>query len=158
MNDLSLADLFLVGLVLDISGAILLARGLLLSPRELSRLNTFWGVGYGQHEDRIRNRVSGEFGVTYLVAGFLLQAAGYSFAISGVETKTGGDRLLVALAMAAVVAGLAWAGWWQFRERRVRALRALTEAIANESEAAGAEIRAKEREQEMSDVPSDPEA
>ena len=68
MTELSLADLFLVGLVLDISGAVLLARGLLLSPSELSRLNTVWGSAAGVHEDRIRNRVAAEFGVAYLAS------------------------------------------------------------------------------------------
>jgi hypothetical protein len=145
MSHLSLADLFLVGLVLDVSGALLLARGLLLSPRELSRLNTFWGVGYGQHEDRIRNRVAGEFGVTYLVAGFLLQAAGYSFAIAGTPTRTGGDRFLYAWGLALLVGGLAWATWVTMRGRKEASL---IGAIEGQREAAVEDIEASEDDQE----------
>jgi hypothetical protein len=148
VNHLSLADLFLVGLVLDVSGAVLLARGLLLTPRELSRLNTYWGVGHGQHEDRVRNRVSGEFGVAYLVAGFLLQAAGYSFAIAGTPTRTGDGRLLFAWAMALVVGGLAWGAWATLRGTRISRL---TEAIDGEREAAVADIEAAEGAQKQTE-------
>jgi hypothetical protein len=90
-------DLFLVGLVFDISGAVLLAKGLLLSPRTLSKLNTYWGLSHGQPQDRVDNRVAGEFGVTYLVLGFALQFVGYSLNIGGVSTKSGSVRLLGAL-------------------------------------------------------------
>ena len=138
---LSLTDLFLVGLALDISGATLLAKGLLLSPRALARLNTNWGVGYGQHEDRCRNRVLGEFGVIYLVAGFALQAVGYSLEIGGVLSKTGTGRLVAALAMAAAGAGIAWALWGLLKERRFNALLA---AVESQSDAAGKEIEAAE--------------
>lgn len=141
MDHLSLVDLLLVGLVLDISGAILLARGLLLSPRELSMLNTNWGVGYGQHEDRIRNRVSGEFGVAYLVGGFTLQVVGYSLAISGTPTHTGGGRLLVAWVLALAIGGLAWGAWASLRGRRIKAL---TVRIDGERAAAVEAIEAAE--------------
>jgi hypothetical protein len=107
----TLADLFLVGLVLDISGAVLLAKGLLLSPRTLSKLNTNWGLTYGQPRDRIDNRVAGEVGVVYLVLGFALQFVGYSLDIGGISTETGGDRLLVALGMGSVAAALAVINW-----------------------------------------------
>src|SRR4051794_26231200 len=103
----TLADLFLVGLVFDIAGAVLLAKGLLLSPRTLSKLNTYWGISHGQPRDRIDNRIAGEFGVVYLVLGFALQFVGYSLEIGGTSTKAGGERLMVALAMAAVAVGLA---------------------------------------------------
>jgi hypothetical protein len=139
---LSVTDLFLVGLALDISGAILLAKGLLLSPRALSRLNTYWGVGYGQHEDRLRNRVAGEFGVLYLVAGFVLQAVGYSLAIGGVQSRTGTNRLIVALVMAAVAAGIAWTGWALGQSRRIETL---TTAVEREGPAASQEIEAAEQ-------------
>lgn len=134
---LSLADLFLVGLALDISGAILLAKGLLLSPRALSRLNTWWGVSDGQHEDRCRNRVAGEFGVTYLVAGFTMQAVGYLLSVAGVRSETGTARLIAALAMALAVAGVAWMAWALLHGRRIETL---TGAIEKESPAAAQEI------------------
>lgn len=133
----TLADLFLVGLVLDISGAILLAKSLLLSPRTLSKLNTFWGVGYGQHQDRLDNRVAGEFGVAYLVLGFALQFVGYSLDIGGVSTATGGGRLAAALAMAAGALALAIIGWRALRPVRAASLEA---AIEREGVEASREI------------------
>jgi hypothetical protein len=129
----TLADLFLVGLVLDISGAILLAKGLLLSPRTLSKLNTFWGVGYGQHQDRVDNRVAGEFGVAYLVLGFALQFVGYLLDIGGVSTATGGDRLIAALVMAAGALALAMFGWRLLRPVRAASLEAAIECESTEA-------------------------
>jgi hypothetical protein len=142
MSYLSLNDLFLVGLALDISGAVLLAKGLLLSPRMLARLRTYWGLDAGNHEDRLQNRVAGEFGVSYLVAGFVLQFVGYSLEIAGVNSDTGARRLLAAVAMSAVVAGLAWAAWGLLHDRRLQTLEV---AIAAEREAAGQEIDAEEK-------------
>jgi hypothetical protein len=127
MSYLSLTDLFLVGLALDISGAVLLAKGLLLSPRELAKLNTNWGVGYGQHEDRLQNRVAGKFGVLYLVGGFTLQAAGYTTEIGGAKNETGITRMVVAIAAAVLIAGIAAAAWKLFRSAQIEKLRELVE-------------------------------
>jgi hypothetical protein len=134
---LSLTDLFLVGLAFDICGAILLAKGLLLSPRFLTKLNTWWGVSDGQHQDRCENRVAGEFGMSYLVVGFALQAVGYALDIAGVESETGLCRLIAGLLMALAAAAMAWSGWVLGRGPRLRALEA---AIERESDAAKAEI------------------
>lgn len=125
---LSLTDLFLVGLGLDISGAILLAKGLLLSPRELAMLNTMYGSGEGVHRDRCRNRALGEFGVTYLTAGFILQAVGYALEIGGHPSTTGTSRLLAALVLTAAVVAVAWTGWALLNSRRVDVLLAKAEA------------------------------
>jgi hypothetical protein len=125
---LSLTDLFLVGLGLDISGAILLAKGLLLSPRELAMLNTMYGSGEGVHRDRCRNRALGEFGVSFLTAGFSLQAVGYTLEIGGHPSTTGTNRLLVALAMTGAVVATAWIAWALLNARRVEALLAQAEA------------------------------
>ncbi len=138
---LSLTDLFLVGLAFDICGAVLLAKGLLLSPRLLSKLNTNWGVGYGQHRDRCENRVAGEFGMSYLVVGFLLQAVGYCLDIAGVQSETGTCRLIAGLLMAFVTATLAWAAWKLLRWPRLRTLEA---AIDRERKAAKREIEESE--------------
>lgn len=132
---LSLTDLFLVGLAFDICGAILLAKGLLSSPRALSKLNTFWGVGYGQHQDRCENRVDGEFGVSYLVLGFFFQAIGYSLDIAGVQNENGTRRLIAALLMASVAVALTWIAWRFLRGPRLHTLQA---AIEQEGQAAKA--------------------
>ena len=134
---LSLTDLFLVGLAFDICGAVLLAKGLLLSPRALSKLNTVWGVSDGQHQDRCENRVAGEFGMSYLVVGFVFQAVGYSLDIGGVQSETGICRLLAGLAMAGLAGATAWTAWKLLRGRRLRALEA---AVQREREVAKAEI------------------
>jgi hypothetical protein len=122
---LSLTDLFLVGLALDITGAVLLARGLLLSPANIRWVSgTVWGVSEGQLLDRCRNRVYGEFGVVYLFLGFLFQAAGYSFEVAGDNPDSGHGRLLAALALAtgaAVVATLLYLAFHGWRERRLLA-------------------------------------
>ena len=145
MDYLSLTDLFLVGLALDISGAVLLAKGLLLSPRMLARLNTVWGVGEGLHEDRLRNRVDGEFGIGYLVAGFTLQAVGYSLDIGGVPSETGRCRLIAAMTLAALAAGAAWAAWALLHKRRITALSAKSERA---HQAASKEINEAQRARE----------
>lgn len=123
MSDyLTLSDLFFVGLALDITGGVLLAKGLLLTPRELAMLNTMYGSGVGVHKDRCRNRVLGEFGVAYLTAGFVLQAVGYALQISGHPSETGGDRLLAALVMAVVAVAVAWVAFTLLHDRRTDAL------------------------------------
>lgn len=134
---LSLTDLFLVGLAFDICGAVLLAKGLLLSPRMLAKLNTNWGVGYGQHRDRCENRVAAEFGVGYLILGFILQAIGYALGIGGVDSATGACRLAAGLLMAVGAGAVGWAGWELFRRPR---LRSLETSIENERAAAKREI------------------
>jgi len=108
---LSLTDLFLIGLALDVCGAVLLAKGLLLGPRDIARLNTYWGINEGALSDRIQNRVYAEFGMLYLGVGFGLQAVGYSLEIGGIEAGTGPCRLIVAFAMATGVVGVASAAW-----------------------------------------------
>jgi hypothetical protein len=128
VNYLSLTDLFLVGLGLDISGAILLAKGLLLSPHELAMLNTVYGSAEGVHRDRCRNRALGEFGVLYLGAGFTLQALGYALEIGGHPSATGTDRLLAALAMTGIVVAVAWTAWALLSPRRVDVLLSKAEA------------------------------
>jgi len=138
---LSLTDLFLVGLAFDICGAILLAKGLLLSPRLLSKLNTWWGVSDRQHQDRCENRVAGEFGVAYLVVGFFLQAVGYSLDIAGVQSEAGTCRLIAGLLMAFAAGTLAWIAWELLQGPRLHALEA---AIEQERDAAKREIKESE--------------
>lgn len=108
MSYFSLTDLFLVGLALDISGAVLLAKGLLLSPEAISVVSgTYWDSNKGEAQDRCKNRVYGEFGIAYLGFGFALQALGYALDISGVHAGTGAGRLIAGLGMSAVAVGLA---------------------------------------------------
>ncbi len=124
-----MTDLFLVGLALDVTGAWLLAKGLLISALAISRISaTLWGGNPETAHDRCANRVDAEFGLTYLAAGFLLQAIGYSLEIAGVETGTGGRRLLAALTLSLVVAALAVVAYYSFHVGRVERLISETEA------------------------------
>jgi hypothetical protein len=123
VNSLSVTDLFLAGLALDISGAILLARGLLISPNMIVAVSaTLWGGNPETAKDRCRNRVDGEFGVAYLGLGFLLQATGYSLEIAGVHSETGTKRLIAALIVALVAFILAWIVWWPLHQIRLHRL------------------------------------
>jgi hypothetical protein len=108
LDYLSLTDLFIVGLALDITGAILLAKGLLISPATISNVSaTLWGGNPETARNRCRNRVDAEFGVAYLAGGFFLQAVGYSLDIGGVPSETGTGRLIAALGIALIIAALA---------------------------------------------------
>ena len=140
MDCLSLTDLFIVGLALDITGAILLAKGLLISPATISSVSaTLWGGNPETARDRCRNRVDGEFGVAYLAGGFFLQAVGYSLDIGGVPSETGTDRLIAALGMALIVAALSIGIYAVLHEKRERQL--IDEAEAED------ERREKEHEE-----------
>jgi hypothetical protein len=107
----SVTDLFVVGLALDISGALLLARGLMLPPGAIARLGTFWGLHSGDVVARIEDRTDTEFGLVALITGFGLQAVGYALVLLGIEAATGSAEGVTALCLG-VAAGLAvWALW-----------------------------------------------
>lgn len=95
----SITDLFMVGLGFDIAGAVLLLRGLLLSPGAIAALQTYHGINVGATLERAENRIDGFYGGFGLVAGFVLQAVGYAAELSGVEGATGTGRLVVALVL-----------------------------------------------------------
>lgn len=117
---LSLTDLFLVGLGLDITGAWLLAKGLLISPASISSIAVSRVGGNPETtRDRCSSRVDAEFGILYLAGGFALQAVGYALEISGVETETGTGRLLMALGLALIVAVSAFMAYTRLHKGRV---------------------------------------
>lgn len=125
MHFLSITDLYLAGIALEITGALILAKGLFLSPREIAGMvGLFPGPDLAEAAERISNRVDAEFGLGYLLLGFVLQAVGYVAELAGVHTATGTCRLLAALALSAAVACLAWLGWHFQKGRRVETLAA----------------------------------
>ena len=78
-----------MGLGFDVSGAVLLALGVMGSPGELVRLDmTYWGQGGGIGRS-IRDKVLGMLGLAYLVIGFLLQAVAYVLSVANVGTGHG---------------------------------------------------------------------
>ena len=130
MDWLSLNDLFLVGLALDICGTVLLAKGLLLPPSAIAALaRTMWDNNQEVAVDRLRSRVDGEFGVVYLSLGFALQAIGYMLEINGSHADTGTGRLVAAAAMAAGAVALAWIAWGLLHRRRLDQLAAKVKAL-----------------------------
>ncbi len=145
---LSLTDMFLVGLALDICGAVLLARGLLLSPEAISWVSgTYWGLNRGAMLDRCQNRVLGEFGIAYLGGGFIFQALGYALDIDGAHAKTGGSRLIAGLTMAAVAAAIAVTAYALLHGVRERRLLGSVES-ANAAREAHQEKRKKQERAE----------
>jgi len=132
----SITDLFLVGLALNVVGAVILAKGLLVDPVTIYRLTaTYVGSNPTAALDRIEARVASEFGLSYLAGGFMFQVVGYGAEVGGVETAVGGCRLLVAIALAVGAAAVAVVAWFAFHDRRVRQLgsRVLSESVAEEA-------------------------
>lgn len=120
---LAVEDLFIVGLALDVTGAWVLARGLLASPSLISRLaRSNWDWNALDAVDRVRNRVDAELGVCALIAGFVLQGVGYLLVLVGVSSDTGWLRWAAAAALSVVVVGLGFFAARPLKERRVNRL------------------------------------
>jgi hypothetical protein len=115
MDCLSLTDLFLVGLVLDVTGAYILAKGLLVSPqrvRELMATHQFGGEATpGVEESHFQNRIDAEIGVAYIALGFMFQVVGYVLELGGVHSASGTTRLLVGIGLALAALTAALVGW-----------------------------------------------
>lgn len=136
---LSLTDLFLVGLALDVVGAVVLAKGLLTPPVKIYRLSaTYVGSNPTAAYDRIEARVAAEFGLTYLAGGFLFQVIGYGAEVAGVETATGICRFVVAVILAGAVACIASLAWSRLHPGRAQSL---ADNVVKETEAEEARSR-----------------
>lgn len=126
---LSLADLFLVGLALDITGATLLAKGLVLHPATIYGVTAqLWGGNDLAIRDRCQSRTDAEFGLVLLVSGFGLQAVGYGLEIGGIDSQAGIKRLLVATILAIAAGALGYLTYTRLQRRRTESL--YGEAIA----------------------------
>ncbi|HXR60808.1 MAG TPA: hypothetical protein VN732_05755 [Solirubrobacterales bacterium] len=142
----SITDLFLVGLALDVVGAVILAKGLLADPLTIYRLTaTYVGSNPTAALDRIEARVASEFGLSYLAGGFVLQVIGYGAEVGGVETATGPYRLLVAVVLAAGAACTAAVGWIALHDRRVQQLGRRVQSEAEAEQARSKAAIEKER-------------
>jgi hypothetical protein len=122
MDVFTVADLFLIGLALDLAGAFILARGILGSPSIIVVASTsFWNSNPLLGVQGAEDRVDGRFGVGVLLSGFTLQAVGYflDLALSPSET-TGICEALVALSMAVVAGGFAMLAWRVARPRLMK--------------------------------------
>lgn len=116
-----LQDLWTAGLGCDLGGAILLARGLVGHPSQLSRnAGTFFGSGPYQVIGAARDRIDAITGLTGLGAGFVLQATGYIAGLSTPHmTKTGSREAMVGAGFGALTLILVLAAGWLHRRLRL---------------------------------------
>jgi hypothetical protein len=119
-DNLTITDLFVVGLGFDITGAVLVVSGLLISPAAIESLATWGGLETGDTVDRCRNRCDAIFGVTFLVVGFFLQAFGYGCQVAGVDPATSTGRTIVASLLGAGAVALGFGSWRLLRQRAVK--------------------------------------
>jgi hypothetical protein len=119
---LSLVDLFIVGLALDITGAYLVARGLLLSTTDIAGLGTYAGVGVDVQVDRMEGRIDALSGIVALFVGFGVQGLGYLLTLGGVDVTTGACRVVAGLGLAALSSTAYIWVWRHTRDGRIRRL------------------------------------
>jgi len=111
---ISWSDVFVVGIGFDIAGAYLLAKGLLMSDRQVLGLaRSYYGASPDQVVARVDDRIAGTVGVAALVVGFLFQLAGYviNSSIASATTSASIMRGIAAVGIAAsaiVVVGIAY--------------------------------------------------
>jgi hypothetical protein len=93
---------------LDIAGAYLLGRGLLVSPIDIIRRATaYYGASPVTIVSAVKDKIDGVAGLGALAGGFLLQIAGYvAILASDAAVETGGWRAVVAVGGAAAAAAL----------------------------------------------------
>jgi hypothetical protein len=114
---LSILDLFIAGLGVEVFGGYLVAKGLLLSSSALKVFGTNAGIGIADVVDRVKSRVDAKFGMTFLIVGFVLQLIGYFLQLDG-DQSVHGQRLLVsAIALFAIAVGAAYVFWRSLRDR-----------------------------------------
>jgi hypothetical protein len=119
-------DLFVVGGGLDLSGAVLLAAGLLTSPRKMvaGGLNAA-AMGYSPetiHNNAV-DHVDARSGVAVLVLGFALQALGYLIELGQmVHVPSGATEVVTALALTLVAIGMSIGAHFIARDWMVRRL------------------------------------
>lgn len=122
-NPFSVDDLFTVGVSFDLLGGYLLGRGLLATPLDIARrTQTLVGANPPEMVSQIEARADGQAGLIALLAGFLLQAAGYLALIAGVKVNTGGGRAALAALLALLAAVIAWLVIGRVRQRLLRRL------------------------------------
>ncbi|HEX3359520.1 MAG TPA: hypothetical protein VHS74_00875 [Solirubrobacterales bacterium] len=121
----SLDDLFFVGIALDLTGAAILAMGLLASATTISELGrpTVGRLSEGTVVERIESRADAEIGVAVLGFGFFFQGLGYLLELAGEPVKVGHDRLVAALVMGGVAIGAVLILRRFIRPRRIARLR-----------------------------------
>jgi hypothetical protein len=118
---LSLNDLASAGIGFDIAGALLLAKGLLVSAKaQWSRNVSGWGgYSFGQIIAWAEDWVDAVLGASSLAIGFALQAADYALITGGLHVRRGGIAAGLIAVGFAVVAGLLTVVVWRASRRRL---------------------------------------
>ena len=119
---LQVTDLFAVGIGFDIAGAYLLARGLLISPRNLWVRFTWSGLNV-RFIDEVKDRAMAIGGLGALLLGFAIQAFGYalSLAVEPPDAKSV-TAALVAVGLATLAVLVIVGVEAMTRRRRLRSL------------------------------------
>lgn len=120
MHVLGATDLYTAGLGAEIAGAVLLAKGLLVSPVQLyarsrGAIEFNASLTIGMCEDR----VDATFGVAGICLGFAIQLAGYVTSLVSTPVAHG-EAAGIAAAFVLPAAALVGIPWWVLRGRLVR--------------------------------------
>jgi hypothetical protein len=111
---LSIEDLFVAGIGLEISGAVLLAIGLFTTPGQVAT-DVKFHLNAGLVRE-LRNSIDATFGLLCLVLGFVLQAIGYLLLLArDTSVSVGGEATAVALLVLVVPSTLVWIVWLKTR-------------------------------------------
>jgi hypothetical protein len=125
----SIDDWFVVGIVLDLTGAVVLAFGGLVSIGVIraNRGTPMGKLNEGAAKEMVDGKANAEAGLLLIGAGFILQAVGYLSELNGNEVRTGNNRVLVAGGMAVVVIALSLLFWRAYRHWRIPRLEGMTQ-------------------------------
>jgi hypothetical protein len=121
MSVLTPTDLFTAGLGAEVAGAVLLAKGLLLSPSQLvARSRSFWSYSPTQIIGLVDDRVEAVFGVIGIGAGFLAQLTGYFVIVADPGIPSGGAARAAISALTAIASAVLVAGPWFLLRSKLR--------------------------------------
>lgn len=146
---MSITDFFVVGIGLDIVGAWLVARGLLLPPPALKTFGTHAGIGAADVVDRARNRVDAQFGVGLLLLGFAIQLVGYLLILGGTQSGHGAGHLSAGTAVLVLSMLTAYLAWYLLHQRLLK--RTLVRIAGAPLRIAGEELT-QEREENIASL------
>jgi hypothetical protein len=124
LNAISWSDLSLMGIGLDIAGAVLLAQGLLMNDKQVIGVTrTILNFNPDHVVSRVEDRIAGSVGVGSIVVGVIAQLFGYAASLSvRPDAAASPSRGLLALLLAAVAIGLVWLLYLATRSMRRRTL------------------------------------
>jgi hypothetical protein len=119
----AIEELFTLGLGCDIAGAWLLAQGLLLTSRQIRRIESGVSETLADLTNQlIDDKIAGRFGRGGLMVGFVLQIVGYTVALgTDTTTRSSAVRVIVALLATALGAALVFGIYYWRREGRIKA-------------------------------------